>query len=87
MTSPEGVVLRGIAAERRVVEWLLAPWGGPARCLDAYESGFRAASELLRAVARVVDVEPVRTAAATAADLTRDIGAAQISGARWLLDA
>jgi hypothetical protein len=87
MTSPEDVVLRAIGAERRVLEWLLAPWGGPARCLDAYESGFRTASDLLRTVARVVDVEPVRTVVTTAADLTRDLGAAQISGARWLLDA
>lgn len=87
MPSLEDVWLRGIVAERRVVELALAPLGGAARCIDAYESGIGTVSALLRAIARVAGVEPVRTVAAAAADVTRDIGAAQASVARWLLDA
>ena len=55
--------------------------------IDAYEAGFRAATDLQLTVARVIDVEPVRAYTATCADLTRDIVATQVSSARWLLDA
>jgi hypothetical protein len=57
-----------------------------AACIDAYEDGVRALTELQWSVARVIDLEPVRTLASGCADLTRDIGATQVSGARWLLD-
>jgi hypothetical protein len=54
--------------------------------IDAYESGIRALTELQWTVARVIDLEPVRSIAVRCADLTRDIGATQVSSARWLLD-
>jgi len=55
-------------------------------CIDAYEVGIRAATDLQLTVAKVIDLEPVRSLAATCADLTRDIGATQVSSARWILD-
>jgi hypothetical protein len=55
--------------------------------IDAYEAGIRATTDIQLNVARVIDVEPVRSFAATCADMTRDIGATQVSSARWLLDA
>jgi hypothetical protein len=87
MASLEDEVDRATAAARRLTDSLLGPWGGAAGCIDAYESGVRTVSDVLRSFARAVDVEPARTIAVAAADLTRDVGAAQISGARWLLDA
>jgi hypothetical protein len=57
-----------------------------ALCIDAYELGVRAATDLHLAVAKVFELEPLRSLAATCADLTRDIGAAQVSSARWFLD-
>jgi hypothetical protein len=66
---------------------VLTPYNGAARWIDAYESGLRTVSDVLRTIARASGVEPVRLVAAAAADLTRDIGAAQISAARWLLNA
>jgi len=56
------------------------------RCIDAYEAGIRTATDLQLTVAKVIDLEPVRAIAATWADLTRDIGATQVSSARWMLD-
>jgi hypothetical protein len=55
-------------------------------CIDAYEANIRVATDLQLTVARLVDLEPVRSFAATCADLTRDIGATQVSSARWILD-
>jgi hypothetical protein len=57
-----------------------------AACIDAYERGIRALAELQWTVARVIDLEPVRSIASGCGDLTRDIGATQVSSARWLLD-
>lgn len=56
-------------------------------CVDAYEVAIRIATDLQLSVARAVRIEPVRSLAATCADLTRDIGAAQLSTVRWFLDA
>jgi hypothetical protein len=56
------------------------------RCIDAYEAGIRTATDAQLTVARLVDLEPVRSVAAMWADLTRDIGATQVSNARWMLD-
>ena len=36
--------------------------------------------------AKTVRVEPIRTLASTLAGVTRDVGAAQLSVARWFLD-
>ena len=57
-----------------------------ALCIDAYELGVRTATDLQLSVAKVFDQEPLRSLAGTCADLIRDIGATQVSGARWMLD-
>jgi hypothetical protein len=75
-----------LPAVRRLVETALGPWGGPARVIDAYEAAIRATADAQLGVARVVDVQPVRSIAALCADFTRDVGAVQVSGARWVLD-
>jgi hypothetical protein len=36
--------------------------------------------------AQVIGVDPARAIVATTANMTRDIGAAQLSAARWILD-
>jgi hypothetical protein len=55
--------------------------------INAYEDLIRRTCDLQRGLARAVPAAPVRSLLYIAADLTRDIGAAQLSGARWLLDA
>jgi hypothetical protein len=57
-----------------------------ARCIDAYEAGIRAATDVQLTLAKVVSLEPLRSFAATWADMTRDVGATQVSSARWILD-
>lgn len=64
----------------------LAPWGGAEACLDAYETAIRAVVDAQLDVARAIEVEPVRSALASSAQLTRDIGAAHLSSVRWILD-
>ena len=59
---------------------------GFAFCIDAYEASLRAATDLQLAMARTVDLEPARAFAASCADSIRDIGATQVSSARWMLD-
>jgi hypothetical protein len=78
---------RGAEAARVVVNTVLSPWGGTQLCIDAYESAVRLASDLSMTVAGTLQLEPVRSFAATCASLTRDIGATQVSAARWFLDA
>ncbi len=56
-------------------------------CLDAYEVAIGLATDFQLAVARAARIEPVRSLAGTCANLTRDIGAAQLSTVRWFLDA
>ena len=72
---------------RRVIGAVPAPWGRIAALIDAYESGIRVTSHGPRALARAADVDPLRTIATMSADVVRDVGAAQVSLARWLLDA
>ena len=50
--------------------------------LNAYEDVIRRSCDLQRALARALALELLNTTA----DLTRDIAAVQLSGARWLLD-
>jgi hypothetical protein len=71
---------------RVVAKTALAPWGGSLAVLDRYEAGIRTATNLQLQFARTVRVEPVRTLASTLAGVTRDVGAAQLSVARWFLD-
>ena len=54
--------------------------------VNGYEDVIRRSCELQRTLARAVPFEPVRSILNTTADLTRDIAAVQLSGARWLLD-
>ena len=50
--------------------------------LNAYEDVIRRSCDLQRALARSLGLDLLNTTA----DLTRDIAAVQLSGARWLLD-
>jgi hypothetical protein len=70
----------------RVMRSALAPWGGAAAYVDVYETVVRVATDAQLGVARIVDVEPLRSLCASCADMTRDIGATQLSSARWVLD-
>jgi hypothetical protein len=54
--------------------------------INGYEDVIRRSCDLQRTLARGVPFEPVRSILDTTADLTRDIAAVQLSGARWLLD-
>lgn len=54
--------------------------------INGYEDVIRRSCDLQRTLARSVPMEPVRSILNTTADLTRDIAAVQLSGARWLLD-
>ena len=71
---------------RQLMDTALGPWGGPASVIDAYEAAIRATAEAQLGVARAVDLQPVRSIAALWADFTRDVGAVQVSSARWVLD-
>ena len=71
---------------RSLVNTALGPWGGAEACINRYEAGIRLASNLQLSVAKVVRVERVRSVASTLAGVTRDVGAAQLSVARWVLD-
>ena len=55
--------------------------------IDGYEHLIRRAYDGQLALARGIPFEPARSILNTTADLTRDIAAVQLSGARWLLDA
>ena len=76
-------VVRGA---RQLVETALGPWGGAAACIDAYEAAIRSAADAQMAAAQAVQLQPARSIAALTADLTRDVGAVQVSAARWILD-
>jgi len=54
--------------------------------INGYEDVIRRSCDLQRTLARGVPFEPVRSILNTTADVTRDIAAVQLSGARWLLD-
>jgi hypothetical protein len=54
--------------------------------LNAYEDALRRFAGAQRTLAQAVPFPPARALLHTTADLTRDIGAVQLSGARWLLD-
>ena len=54
--------------------------------IDGYEDMVRRSCELQRALAHTLGFELARSILDATAALTRDIGAVQLSGARWLLD-
>jgi hypothetical protein len=55
--------------------------------VNGYEDLIRKSCDLQRTLARALPFEPARALLSTTADLTRDLAAAQLSAARWLLDA
>jgi hypothetical protein len=76
----------GVDAVRLLMKSALTPWGGPERFIDAYDAGIRTATDVLMAIAKTTDHDFVRAFAAASADLTRDVGATQVSSARWIFD-
>ena len=54
--------------------------------VNGYDDLIRRSCDLQRTIARGLPFEPARWLLNTTADLTRDIAAVQLSGARWLLD-
>ena len=84
MPSPRDELERGADLMRLLLD---GPLGVARICIDAYESSIRIATDVQLTVARTVRLEPIRSLAATGANLTRDIGATQLSTARWFLDA
>ena len=76
-----------VHAARQLVETALGPWGGAAAFIDAYEAAIRAAARRAASASRsAVHLQPARSIVALCADLTRDVGAVQVSAARWILD-
>jgi hypothetical protein len=86
MPFTEDVLERALDAIGRIGRTVLIPWGGAEACVDAYESGIRVLAEAQLGIARSVEVEPVRAVLASCAEMTRDVGATQLSGMRWILD-
>jgi hypothetical protein len=54
--------------------------------VNAYEDMIGRSCDLQRTLAHALPHGPARSLLNATADLTRDIGAVQLSGARWLLD-
>jgi hypothetical protein len=54
--------------------------------VNGYDDLIRRACDVQRTLARALPFEPARWILNTTADLTRDVAAVQLSGARWLLD-
>ena len=76
-------VVRGA---RQLVETALGPWGGAAVYIDAYEAAIRSAADAQVTAASAVHLPPARSIVALYAGLMRDVGAVQVSTARWILD-
>lgn len=86
MAFTDDVLGRAVDAVGKIGRTALVPWGGAAACLDAYETAIRAVVDAQLDAARAIDAEPLRAALASSAHLTRDVGAAQLSSVRWILD-
>lgn len=86
MAFMDGKFDRAVDAVGTVAKTALLPWGGAEACVDAYEAAIRAATDAQLEIARVIGVDPIRSFVASWADLTRDVGATQLSSARWILD-
>lgn len=76
---------RAVDAVGTVAKRMLVPWGGAEAWVDAYEAAIRAVTDAQLQIARV-SAEPIGSFVASCAHMTRDIGATQLSGARWILD-
>jgi hypothetical protein len=86
MDFTDDVLERAVDVVGRVARTALVPWGGAEACVDAYEAAVGAFTDVLLGTARAIDVEPMRSVLASCAHLTRDVGAAHLSSARWILD-
>jgi hypothetical protein len=82
----EDLYERTVDAFGTIAKTLMEPWGGAAACVDAYESAIRATTDAQLDVARGIPLEPIRAFVASCANMTRDIGATQLSSLRWMLD-
>ena len=82
----DDVFERAVDTAGRAAKVVLIPWGGAEACVDVYEAAIRAATDVQLNAARAIAVEPARSMLASCADLTRDIGATQLSSVRWMLD-
>jgi hypothetical protein len=71
--------------DREAVELLVRPWSAAA--IDTFEAGVRFVTDMQRNAARGIAFEPAQAVVGASADLTRDVGAACASCARWLLNA
>ena len=69
-----------------VLEASLAPWGARRICTDAYETTIQVTADLQLTVAHAFRLDPIRSFVAACANVTRDVGATQLSTARWFLD-
>lgn len=87
MPITDDVLERAVDMVGKIGRTALAPWGGAEAFLDAYETAIRALVDVQLDAARATPLEPLRSALASSAHLTRDLGAAQLSGVRWILDA
>lgn len=63
----------------------LEPWS--AACINMFESTVRLTTDTQRSLARRLTYTPAQAVMSATADLTRDVGAAYASCARWLLKA
>jgi hypothetical protein len=86
MVFMDDLLERAVDAAGRAARTVLVPWGGAEACVDAYETAIRAVTDAQLSAAHAIDVEPARSVIASCAHLTRDIGAAHLSGVRWILD-
>ena len=86
MQSPPVQLEHVVHAARNVVETALGPWGGSASCIEANEAAIHSAAEAQVIVAHAVHLQPARAIVALWAEMTRDVGAVQVSAARWILD-
>jgi hypothetical protein len=86
MQAPPVQIEHVIHVARNVVETALGPWGGSAACIEAYEAAINSSAQAQVIVAQAVHLQPARSIVALCADLTRDLGAVQVSAARWILD-
>jgi hypothetical protein len=87
MPFTDDVLERVVDVVGKIGRTALAPWGGADACLEAYETAIRAVVDVQLDAARATPVEPLRSALASFAHLTRDLGAAHLSSVRWILDA
>jgi hypothetical protein len=86
MAFTDDVLERAVDLVGKIGRTALAPWGGAEACLDTYETAIRAVVDAQLDAARTIEVEPLRSAFASSAHLTRDLGAAHLSSVRWILD-